>query len=472
MRGREVHSAAVQELLAEVPAAVRELCDRLAKAGQRSWIVGGCVRDLLAGRKRPGDWDVATDAHPRDVMRIFRRVAKVIPTGVQHGTVTVLIDDVPVEVTTLRGEGAYSDGRRPDSVRFVQTIEEDLSRRDFTVNAMAIDPGTGALIDPFGGRADLAAGVLRAVGDPVERFSEDGLRPLRACRFVATLEFELDPDTAAAIPRTLDTFRRVSPERVQAEWRKALAAPQPARAFRAMLSTGLLAEISADLAAGAGCAQNRYHGHDVFAHTLAALDASASAGDSIVVRLAVLLHDIGKPKARAWSEEKSDWTFFHHEAVGASMTDALLRRLRFSNDERERVVHLVRQHLVFYEDDWSDAAVRRLTRKIGTDCLDDLLAVMRADAHGRGLAEGTAEDIARIGRLEARIRGLLEAQTPLSTRDLAIDGKAVMQLLGVGPSPVVGKVLRALLERVLDDPSLNDPERLLALVPEVAAQVS
>jgi tRNA nucleotidyltransferase (CCA-adding enzyme) len=464
----------MRHLLEQVDPGVRELCERLGRAGRRAWIVGGCVRDLLLGRTPGGDWDVATEARPSEVMDVFRRGAKVIPTGIQHGTVTVLLrgHDQPYEVTTLRGEGPYTDGRRPDAVTFVSSIEEDLARRDFTVNAMAIDPASGVLIDPFGGQADLALRLLRAVGDPLARFGEDGLRPLRACRFAATLEFDLDPETAAAIPRTIDTFRKVSQERVQAEWKKALGAARPSRAFRTMLATGLLAETSPDLARGAGCVQNRFHGHDVFDHTMAALDAAALAGGSPLVRLSVLLHDIGKPAARVWSEEKKDWTFFHHEHVGADLADGLLRRLRFANDERDKAVHLVRQHLVFYEDDWSDAAVRRLARRVGPEAVADLLAVMRADARGRGIPEGTADDLARIDRLEERFTTLVAEGTALTTASLAIDGKDVMTALGVGPSPIVGKVLRALLERVLDDPSLNERERLLALVAGVAAAVA
>lgn len=203
---------------------------------------------------------------------------------------------------------------------------------------------------------------------------------------------------------------------------------------------------------------------------MAALDAAAAEGASPLVRLAVLLHDIGKPASRAWSEDKKDWTFFSHEVVGAKLADALLRQLRFGNEEREQVVHLVRQHLVFYEDDWSDAAVRRLAKRIGPEVLPDLFAVMRADARGRGIAEGTADNLARVERLSARIAAVVSAKTALSTRELAIDGKDVMAALGVGPSPIVGKVVRALLERVLDDPALNERDALMALVPEIARQ--
>jgi tRNA nucleotidyltransferase (CCA-adding enzyme) len=453
----------VEPLLSRVPEHVRAVCDRLGRSGHRAWIVGGTVRDLLMDRPVGGDWDVATSARPEQVMKVFR---KVIPTGVAHGTVTVLEKGQQYEVTTLRGEGAYSDGRRPDRVVFVQEIDDDLARRDFTMNAIALDPVRGQLVDPFGGRPDIAARCIRAVGDPRERFGEDGLRPLRACRFCATLEFDIEPATEAAIGETLSTFRKVSAERIRDEWMKSLGARQPSRAFRAMLRTGLLAEISPPLAAGAGCAQNRWHAHDVFEHTMVALDGADSSDP--IVRLAVLLHDIGKPASRAFSTEKNDYTFYDHDIVGARMANELLRRLRFSNEDRARGVHLVRHHLVFYTEEWTDAAVRRFVRKIGAEALPDLLAVMRADARGRGIAEGTADDLARIARLEARVQGVLAAQSALTTSALAIDGRDVMETLGIPPSRRVGEVLHALLERVLDDPALNSRETLLRLVREGA----
>ena len=221
-----------------IPEAVLDLCERLARDGFRAWVVGGCIRDLLMGH-RVSDWDLATDATPEDVMRVFRRT---VPTGIAHGTVTVLHRGGHYEVTTLRGEGAYSDGRRPDSVHFVSDIEEDLARRDFTVNAIAFDPRSGEIVDPWCGVHDLQHRVVRAVRDPQERFGEDGLRVMRAARFVATLEFTLDAATEAAIPATLETFRKVSPERVHDEWVKALRkAHAPSHAFAVMRRTGMLA---------------------------------------------------------------------------------------------------------------------------------------------------------------------------------------------------------------------------------------
>ena len=308
-----------------VPTDVLALCERLRTSGKRAWIVGGCVRDLLlrradgtspaspegphalaakptasVGRGRhqePNDWDICTDARPKELLSIFPRA---IPTGIEHGTVTVVAHKRHYEVTTLRGESAYSDGRRPDAVHFVDDITADLARRDFTVNAIAVDPTDGKLIDPFDGRKDLAARVLRAVGDPLERFSEDGLRVLRAARFVATLEMELDPATEKAIEPTLSTFRKVSLERVRDEWVKTMKARAPSRAFDVMRKTGILGVTCPELLEGVGMEQNKWHAYDVWRHGMECLDACA--GDPIL-RIAALLHDVGKPRTRAWSDK-------------------------------------------------------------------------------------------------------------------------------------------------------------------------
>lgn len=444
-----------------VPEPVLGLCARLRDAGHRAWIVGGCLRDLLLGRA-VNDWDVATSALPGDVQRTFRRV---VPTGIEHGTVTVVWKGRPYEVTTLRGEGAYTDGRRPDEVFFVDDIAEDLARRDFTVNALAYAPLDGELVDPFGGVDDLRRRLIRAVGDPAERFAEDGLRILRGARFVATLEFELDPATEAAMPAALDTYRRVSRERVRDEWVKALAARRPSRAFEVMRRTGMLEVTCPILLEQVGCEQNRHHAYDVWVHTMHCLDASEGP---MVVRLAALLHDLGKPRTRAHSDKTDDWTFYHHEQLGADLADDWLERYRFSNDERRRVVHLVRHHLVCYAPEWTDSAVRRFVRRVGRDAIPDLLALARADALAKG--RPVEEDLARLDELEARVDALVSEQTALSVKQLAIGGKDVMQTLGIAPGPRIGVLLDALLERVLEDPALNERDRLLALLRELAAE--
>ena len=437
-----------------VPEDVLEICRRMRDKGKRAWIVGGCVRDLLRGMPAK-DWDIATDAKPDEVVKMFR---KVIPTGIQHGTVTVVARGTPYEVTTLRGEGAYSDGRRPDSVEFVSDIAADLARRDFTFNAMAIDPVRGEVIDPFGGQRDLEDRVVRAVGQAAERFAEDGLRVLRAARFAASLECAIDPETERAMgdPRSIATFRKVSAERVRDEWMKSMAAPRPSVAFEAMRRTNLLAVTCPELLESIGCEQNKWHAFDVWGHAMACLDA-CKAGP--VVRVAALLHDVGKPRSRAFSDKTQDYTFYEHERIGAEIAEPILTRLRFSNDERARIVALVRHHLICYSDDWSDAAVRRWLRRVTPEITADLYELGFADALAKG--RDASEDIASIERLRERVAAVLASGAALSTRDLAIDGKDLMRELGLPPGRRIGEILGQLVETVTDDPSANVRERLL-----------
>jgi tRNA nucleotidyltransferase (CCA-adding enzyme) len=409
------------------------------------------------------DWDVATSALPKEVMRIFPRVA---PTGIQHGTVSVIMDHVHYEVTTLRGEGAYSDGRRPDEVFFVKDIEEDLARRDFTVNAIAYEPTTHRIVDPHGGIEDLEKGVLRAVGDPLERFTEDGLRVLRGARFVATLELELDPATRAAIPKALSTYEKVSHERVRDEWLKAMKARRPSRAFEVMRETGILGVTLPELLEQVGCEQNRWHAYDVWKHTMECMDA-AEGGP--ILRVAALLHDIGKPRTRERSEKTGDFTFYHHERVGADMARKWLHDYRFSNDERDEIVHLVRNHLICYSADWSDAAVRRFLARVGVTEVDRLLALGRADALAKG--RPVDEELAGLAELRGRIDEVIAKGQALTAKDLAVGGEDVMTRLGIPPGRRVGDVLRALLDRVVESPELNERETLMRLIDEIGEKV-
>jgi tRNA nucleotidyltransferase (CCA-adding enzyme) len=400
----------------DIPAPVVELCHRLEDAGHRGWVVGGCVRDLLM-RKPVNDWDIATSALPGEVQSLFRRT---IPTGIQHGTVTVLHRGEHYEVTTLRGEGTYTDGRRPDRVEFVRDIEVDLGRRDFTVNAIAYDPIRRELVDPWGGLADLERGVIRAVGDPCERFAEDGLRVLRAARFCATLSFCLEDATEAAIAPSLETFRKVSAERVHEEWRKALASARPSPAFAVMRRTGILDVTCAPLASLSDAA---------FARTLARVDASPRRHE---LRLAALLLDV--PETLEWA-------------------DGWLRDMRCANQERRQVLHLVQHGRVPDDAALDDVALRRWLRAVGRTALDDVVALGRAD--GRS-----------VETLDARARTELAKGLPLEPRELPIGGADVMQVLATPPGRHVGDVLEWLLDRVMEDPSMADRERLLALVPD------
>lgn len=447
-------------LKSSVPSEVRELCQRLHDAGHRAWLVGGCVRDELlrdaAGGEASsarGDWDIATSARPEQVTKLFRRV---IPTGIQHGTVTVLAGKEQYEVTTLRGETSYTDGRRPDAVYFVDDIKDDLARRDFTINAIAYDVLEDRLIDPFDGISDLKQRLLRAVGAPAERFGEDGLRVLRAARFVATLEVELEPETARAIQPSLDSYRKVSAERIRDEWLKTMKAKRPSRAFEIMKDHGLLGVTAPELLESVGCEQNRYHALDVWGHAMSCLDAAPPAP---VLRVAALLHDVGKPRSRAYSEKTEDYTFYEHERIGAELVDPMLARLRFSNDERAHVVGLVRHHLICYDESWTDAAVRRWLRRVTPELVPDLYLLNEADVRGKG--RDASADLAALAGLKTHVERVLAAGAAFSIRDLAIDGRVLMQELGLKPGPDLGRILRSLLDEVVEDPSKNERDSLL-----------
>jgi tRNA nucleotidyltransferase (CCA-adding enzyme) len=446
--------------LSQVPEDVRWICRRLRERGKRGWIVGGCVRDLLLGRT-VADWDVATDAKPEEVMRIFPHT---VPTGLKHGTVTVLLHGHHHELTTLRGEGAYSDGRRPDAVEFVEDIVADLARRDFTVNAIAVDPNDGHVIDPFEGQKDLAARVLRAVGDPRKRFEEDGLRVLRAARFVATLEMTLDEPTRAAIEPNLGTFRKVSAERVRDEWVKTMKAKRPSRAFEVMRDTGILGVTCPEMLESVGCEQNKWHGYDVWGHAMACLDGCV--GDP-VLRIAALLHDVGKPRSRAFSEKTQDWTFYEHERIGAEMVEPICQRLRFSNDEQKRITRLVRHHLFHYSDEWNDATVRRWMKRVGVDLMEDLFLLNDADVRAKG--RECESDLEALAALKAHVARVIAAGAALTIRDLAVGGHDLMRELGLKPGRILGELLGELLEDVVSDPARNDRELLLARAREILA---
>jgi tRNA nucleotidyltransferase (CCA-adding enzyme) len=403
---------------------------------------------------------------------------RTVPTGEKHGTVTVLTERPDgekehVEVTTYRGEGAYSDGRRPDQVEFVRSLTEDLKRRDFTMNAIAYDPLDDRVEDPFGGRADLAAGLIRAVGVPLERFREDGLRAMRAVRFAAQLGFRLDDATRDAIPQALDVFKKVSAERVRDELVKILLSPKPSVGLQLMQTTGLLGESIPELLEGVGLHQNKHHAHDVWHHTLAAVDAThlfSDAGPPWVVRMAALMHDVAKPRtAKPREDEPREHTFYRHEHVGAEMADEIMRRLRFSTREREHVVNLTRNHMFWYSAEWTDGTVRRFISRVGAEALPDLFALREGDVRARGRGEDPGVE---VDELKKRVARQIESAAALKISDLALGGADVMRILACKPGPIVGEVLRRLLERVLDDAELNTYERLEALVPEVAREAA
>jgi len=454
-----VTTTSTQRLQRSVPTEVRELAQRLKEAGHRSWVVGGCVRDELLREGSDahdvvrGDWDIATSARPEQVTKLFRRV---IPTGIQHGTVTVLMREGQYEVTTLRGETSYTDGRRPDAVYFVDDINDDLARRDFTINAIAYDVLEDRLIDPFGGAADLARRTLRAVGVASERFAEDGLRVLRGARFAASLELEIEAETARAIEPSLASYRKVSAERIRDEWLKTMKARRPSRAFEIMKDHGILRISAPEMLESVGCEQNRYHAFDVWGHAMACLDAAPAAP---VLRMAALLHDVGKPRSRAFSDKTNDYTFYEHERIGAEMVEPLLSRLRFSNEERSHITALVRHHLICYDAAWTDGAVRRWLRRVTPELVADLYLLNEADVRGKG--RDCSADLESLAALKLHVERVLAAGAAFTTRDLAIDGRALMQELGLKPGPDLGRSLEALLDEVVDEPSNNTREALL-----------
>jgi tRNA nucleotidyltransferase (CCA-adding enzyme) len=405
--------------IGEIPDHVLGICRALAAAGETAYLVGGSVRDLLSGG-RPTDWDLATTARPEQVMKVFRRV---VPTGILHGTVTVMIGELSVEVTTLRGEGAYSDGRRPDVVVFLDSIEADLARRDFTINAIAWEPASGTLHDPFEGRRDLSARLIRAVGDPSRRFAEDGLRVMRAARFAATLEMEVDPATLAAMGPAAPTLARVSAERKRDELLKTLSAREPSRGLALMGSAGMLPHLAPRLGALA-------EDPPAWAATLRRVDAVSPDPAS---RMAALLVDLGP---------------------GAG---AALEALRLDRRTSRRAAHLVSLSRPGYDEGWSDGRVRRYLGRAGREEVAAAVELARADAMASGGPPGA------IDALRRRIEACLEAGHPVLPGDLAVSGTDVMEALGMAPGPRVGVVLDRLMEHVLDHPADNTRAVLLGL---------
>ncbi len=438
------------------PAALLEALGRLRAGGHQAYLVGGTVRDVLMGRPGGTLIDVATDRLPAEVTELFPRVE---PLGLEHGTVLVVLDGLGLECTTFRREGGYRDARHPDHVEFTRDLAQDLARRDFTVNALAFDPVSGVLVDEHGGVSDLARGCLRTVGDPLDRFREDALRPVRAARLAAALGLELAPATRAALGGVADRARLVAVERVREELVKLMQAPRPSVGLELLREAGLMELWMPELARCRGVPQNRWHAYDVYDHSLATCD-HAPAGKP-AVRWAALLHDLGKPDTRV--ERRGEGTFYGHQSVGADLADRLLERLRFPNDLRAEIVHLVREHMFDYRPQWSDAALRRWVRRVGPECVADLFDLRIADALGNGLRTGFP---AQLEAMRERIERLLAASHALTIKALAVDGRDVMRMLEIPPGPAVGEALETLLQEVLDHPERNRRELLLARLEE------
>jgi len=449
-------------LTMRVDPALKEIASLFINNDKEIYLVGGAVRDMLMG-KNIHDWDLATNALPDEVSEIIKRAGgKVVPTGIKHGTVTVFYKNNSAEITTFRLESGYSDGRRPDQVNYTSDIKEDLSRRDFTMNAIALRLPEGETVDPFGGAKDIKAGVIRCVGNAAERFSEDGLRPLRAVRFAAQLGFEIEKNTLDAIGGALDVCTKVSWERVRDEIDKILASPLPSRAFRLMEKTGLLKLFIGELAACRGIEQKGFHQFDVLDHCLLACDYAAAKGYSRELRLASLFHDVGKPQARQ-VDESGVYTFYRHEEISAEMCREILERLRYPNAVTGSVCHLIKEHMFLYTDEWTDAAVRRFIARIGESNLEDIYRLRRSDAYA---FTGKESNSVSVQLLADRVNDVLAAGRAFSLKDLAVTGNDLMET-GIKPGKTMGIILNELLETVLDDPAQNTREKLLEIAGKI-----
>ena len=437
----------------KLPKEIIEFSKVFSEAGYQLYLVGGAVRNMAAGLL-PRDYDFTTDAEPENVVKLFKRV---IPTGIKHGTVTVLFKKNSFEVTTFRVDGKYSDARRPDSIEYTKDLNEDLKRRDFTINAMAYDIADKKLMDPQNGQEDLKNGIIRAIGNPVERFNEDGLRLLRACRFAAQLNYKIDPETLEGMKKTSSNIKKVSAERIMEEIVKIMGTVMPSISFEIMRETGILEIILPELSLCIGVEQKGFHEFDVYRHSIYACDAAPA--DNLNVRLAALFHDIGKPVTAAVNDDNFP-TFHKHEHVSADMTGEILKRLKFSRKTEEDVCHLIRKHMFNYSQSWTDSAVRRFISKTGVEYIRDLFFLRQADQYGFSKKVYLYDS---LDELKKRIDKVLEEDSALSVKDLAVDGKELMKRLNIGPGPVIGTILEHLLETVLDDPSQNDKDKLLEI---------
>ncbi len=443
-----------------IPKRALRVIDVLEGAGFEAWCVGGCVRDSLRGRAIE-DVDIACSALWENTARACRAAGmKVHETGVKHGTVTVVFDDEPFEVTTYRVDGSYSDSRHPDEVRFVRSIEEDLARRDFTINAMAYHPRRG-LLDPFGGREDLEEGILRTVGDPAKRFDEDALRILRACRFVSRLGCSIDPPTYRAMLSGKSKLCRVSGERITAELQKLLTGQHVRRAL--METVDVLSAVLPELVAMKGFDQcTPYHVYDVLEHTARAVEA---APPYPLVRWAALFHDMGKPAA-FFEEDGGRGHFYGHAKISAALARGAMDRLSLPSSMRDDVLTLVERH-----DDVIEAtpkAVKRALARLGGDValFRTLCDLKRADASAQ--APGYADErIARADGLERMLRQILESEEAFTLGQLAVDGRDAMAA-GIPQGPRIGAALDAALDAVIDGDLPNEREELLAFLKGMA----
>ena len=460
----------------KLPELLIEFGQIFTNAGFKAYLVGGAVRDMLM-KVPPHDWDIATNATPQDVIKLFKFV---VPTGIEHGTVTVHFKGTEIEVTTFRTEAGYSDGRHPDSINYAATIEEDLARRDFTMNAIAASLEDGQLVDPYGGQEDIKKKLIRTVGLAHERFMEDGLRPVRALRFASKLGFSIEKDTYSEIfkEEIQKKALSISIERFRDEFEKILKSPLPSVGLKLLEETGLLALFIPEFSVCRGCVQSDYrafHKFDVLDHLFYACDGAPSS--KLNVRLAALFHDIGKPAAKrlvretVLDGEKKDGstkeietvTFYNHEALGEKITRSLMIRLKFSNEMINNVCHLVKEHMFHYEANWSDAAVRRFIMRVQPECMEDLYDLRLADMYGmynEKVDLRYSASIELLLELKERVQKELDKNSAISLKSLAVNGRDLMEA-GIPAGKELGRILNELLNCVVEDPAMNTKEALL-----------
>lgn len=428
----------------QIPKHVSAVIRGLRRHGFQAFVVGGAVRDLLL-RRVPRDWDVATNAKPDDIEGIFR---KTLPLGKKFGTITVFVGKKQIQVTTFRGEKGYTDRRRPSSVKFGVSLEEDLSRRDFTINAMALDPLLKKIIDPFGGRKDLRKNLLQTVGDAGERLAEDTLRAIRAGRFIGELGLRPASRLTQASAKVASHIRGLSAERIRDELIKLMDAPKPSQGLIWFDRTGILKEILPELVRCKGVEQKGWHRYDVFRHTLRAVDASSREQR---VRWAALLHDLGKPETRTC--EGRSFHFYGHEKTGVKYSERILRRLRFPKEFIQEVSALVLHHLFVEEQvTASAAAFRRFLRRVGEERVIPLVELRLADVKGTG---PNRRPHAALARVEKMFSAFQKERSALSRTDLKVTGVDLMRWMGAKPGPEIGRMLEYLLQKVLQNPSIN-----------------
>jgi tRNA nucleotidyltransferase (CCA-adding enzyme) len=419
-----------------IPKEINTIIKTLEDAGFEAFVVGGSVRDMLLKRV-PKDWDITTNAAPAEIIKLF-------PDSKYEndfGTVSVF--------PKYRIESSYTDKRHPDKISFGKKLDDDLARRDFTINAIALNVTTDEIIDPYGGKKDFKEGLIRAVGDAEERFNEDALRIMRAIRLSAELGFGIETKTLAAIKKKANTLRNISKERIRDEFSKIICSGEPHETLNLMQALGIMKLVAPELEEGINVGQNKHHIYTVWEHNLNALKYAAEQRWSLEVRMAALLHDVGKPKSKRG--DGPDSTFYGHEIIGARMTQKMLTTLKYSNTFIEKVSKLVRYHLFYYNvDEVGESSVRRLIRKVGPEHMDDLIKVRFCDRIGSGVPKAEPYKLRHFKFVIDKL-----SRDPISVKMLKLDGNELMKILKIQPGPRVGMILNTLLEDVLDDPKKN-----------------